>query len=71
MFIPCLIHIVCLPWCIDSPKYLFIIKNKPDEAKKCNFCSFFTFMYYRNSFGVVVKTVDGLDFEERYSRYFS
>ena len=33
MFIPAVVHIVGLPFCVDSPKYLYITRNKPDKAK--------------------------------------
>jgi hypothetical protein len=42
LFIPCLIHIVGLPWCIQSPKHLFIIQDNQFAAKKCIFLYLFS-----------------------------
>lgn len=35
LIIPALVHFVGLPFCVESPKYLFITKNNPDKAKAC------------------------------------
>lgn len=34
IFLPALVHFIGLPFCVESPKYLFITKNKPIEARK-------------------------------------
>lgn len=33
IILPALVHIFGLPFCIESPKYLFLTKNKPSEAR--------------------------------------
>lgn len=35
--IPAIVHFAGLPFCQESPKYLYITKNNPIEAKKGNF----------------------------------
>ncbi len=34
IFLFALVHLVGLPFCIESPKYLYITRNKPLEARK-------------------------------------
>ncbi|CAF0739741.1 unnamed protein product [Brachionus calyciflorus] len=34
IIIPAVVHFIGLPFCLESPKYLFITKNKPEEAKR-------------------------------------
>lgn len=33
-FVPMIVHVLFLPWCCETPKYLYINKNNPYEAQK-------------------------------------
>jgi SP family facilitated glucose transporter-like MFS transporter 1 len=34
IIIPAAVHYVGLPFCVESPKYLFITKDNPEKAKE-------------------------------------
>ncbi len=33
-FIPAAIQLVCLPFCPESPRFIFLVRKQPDNAEK-------------------------------------
>lgn len=69
MFVPALVHLVGLPFCTESPKYLYITKDRPDLAEKCNLTravghqEFWTFLTVRSCF-IALRKLRGKNSEQ-------
>ena len=55
ILVPAIVHFIGLPFCVESPKYLFITKNKPIEAKKGNKKFLFKIFFKKLNFQALEK----------------
>lgn len=66
MFIPVIVHLVGLPFCIESPKYLYITKKQPEKAQAGRLVDTLFFFFFDSI--IFISTCEATKQRSRYSQ---